>query len=327
MFQGFWTYALTMVVSIVPVVIMLKMLWAGHNMAVTGSIRKMVTYLVGLGVVTIASVMILSWAFYQGLPIVNGLLASNPATVAINDAGLQLTGVLDNAVAGGFTMPSTGSDGNFTMPSLPSLTTASSGGFTMPSLPAAVPTAAPEVAPTVEAVPDFLTALLTNASEAGTINTANVASVPAAHDWAGYTVKPGDSMGSIARRYGVNLADLCGMNASVIGGNCNLIKVGMQIKLPMAGGQAPREVVQIAKPVIQTGNNTRIVVQPTTVPVVKEVVAAGGQTYTIKAGDTIYKIAGLFGGMSKVYAICAANRGVLGDNCDNLQAGAVIVIK
>lgn len=152
------------------------------------------------------------------------------------------------------------------------------------------------------------------------------ATVDNAADWSQYTIKPGDSMGAIAARYGLNLNELCGMNASAVR-NCGVVRAGQTIKLPTANGQAPREVVPVAKPVIQTVNNVRTVVQPTRVPAVQAAVSNGAQHYTIKPGDNIYAIAGKFGGMAKVYDLCKANRAVLGDNCDQMTAGATIVIK
>lgn len=324
MFQSFWSYALMMVLSIAPVFFLVKVLWASHSMAASASIRKMITYLVGFAALAVASVMILMWAFVSGLPLVSNLFTSNPATLALNDAGLRITGAIDSAVAGGISLPDVSGDGGgFTMPTLPGLP---SGGFTMPSMmslplaPTAAPTAVqePVVAPTVVTAPTVIAEMMEASTQAAPANN---------RDWAGYEVRPGDSMASIARRYGVSVGDLCGMNVSVTRGNCNLIKVGMTLKLPAAGGQAPRELVQVARPVVQMVVNNPVVIRPTPVPVVQQAVASGAQTYTIKAGDNIYKIAGKFGGMDKVYGICTANRATLGDNCDNMQIGAVIVVK
>lgn len=313
MFQDFWSYALMLALSIAPVVFLAKVLWASHTMAASADIRRIVTYLLGFAVTAVASVMILAWAFKAGLPLVADLFTNNPATAAINDAGLQLTGALDTAIAGGgFSLPGGGGDSSPSLPGLPGLPGDGGSTFPAPNGQTAPPAeAAPETIPTVAPTPVRSIVL--------TIDTS--------HDWAGYTVRPGDSMGSIARRYGVSLVDLCAMNVGVTQGNCNFIRPGMQVKLPVTNGQAPRERVQVAKPVYQTVNNTQAVVQPTVVPPVQKTVEAGGQTYIIQPGDTIYTIAGKFGGMGKVYTICTANRATLGDNCDNLQAGATIVIK
>lgn len=309
MFQNFWSYALALTLSIAPVIFMAKVLWASHTMAMGGSIRKIITYVVGFAVAAVASITILIWAFSQGLPLVADLFANNPATMAVNDAGLQLAAMAD---AGEFTMPSLpGSDGatGWTMPSLPPA--AGIMGNSAAGAPPinAAPTAAPAVTPDVQTM------------------TVRDAAINNDHDWASYTVRPGDSMGSIARRYGISLGDLCGMNVATTRNNCNLIRPGMTLKLPASNGQTPREQVQVARPVVQMVKHTPVVIQPTTAPAVRQAVAAGVQGYTIQAGDTIYSIAGQFGGMGKVYGICSANRAVLGDNCDNLQAGATIVIK
>lgn len=169
-----------------------------------------------------------------------------------------------------------------------------------------------------EVVPPSADVLTTMHEAAATINNTQ--------DWSQYTIRPGDSMGAIAARYGLNLNELCGMNASAVR-NCGVVRTGQTIKLPTAHGQALREVVPVAKPVIQTINNVRTVVQPTRVPAVEAAVSNGAQHYTIKSGDNIYAIAGKFGGMTKVYDLCKANRATLGDNCDQMTAGATIIVK
>jgi LysM repeat protein len=282
-------------------------------MASSASVRKIATYLIGFGVTAVASVMILAWAFKSGLPILTELFASNPATAAINDAGLRITGALDSASSS--TVPGTDSGtASFTLAGF-------SAGGELPILPlpaiggqgngVTVAPLAPAIAAPLPTATPVRSTVLPVAND---------------HDWAGYTVRPGDSMGSIARRYGVSLGDLCGMNTQVTRGNCNLIRAGMQLKLPATNGDAPRELPQVAKPVYQTVSNTLVAVQPTAAPVVRQTAQAGGQTYAIRPGDTIYSIASRFGGLGRVYAICGANRAVLGDNCDLFQAGAVIVI-
>lgn len=329
MLQSFWTYALLLVLSIAPVVFLAKVLWASHNMAATANVRKIITYLLGFGVTAVASIMILAWAFRSGLPIVADLFANNPATTAINDAGLQLTGALDTLMtSGGSTLPNnnggagstgftiasfTNRAGDLSLPVPPPLDGGSSlaapGSFALPQLLATATTAA---MPTITRVP------------APTIDTPTIDNRP---DWAAYTVKPGDSMGGIARRYGINLNELCAMNNAATRGNCNLIRPGMALKLPSRDGQPPRELPQVARPLRQTVNRQTATIRPTTAPAVRQAATNGAQTYTIQAGDTIYSIAGKFGGINKVYAICLANRATLGDNCDNLVAGATIVIR
>lgn len=316
MFQSYWNYALVLVLSIAPVVFMVKLIWSSHNTASSGNLRRIVTYLLGFAVTASVSVVILDMAFKRGLPIVMDLFANNPASAAINSAGLQLTGAIDN---GSFSLPGiSGEGGSLTLPALPAL----------PSLPS-VGASAPITADTA-AGSKFVPASPAIATVAPVVQptlASTVLTMPSGHDWASYTVRPGDSMSSIARRYGVSLADLCGMNRNTVGGNCNLIRSGQQLKLPASNGAAPRELPQIAKPVYRTVSNLAVTVQPTPVPAVKTVAQSGGQTYIIKNGDTIYTIANKFGGMGKVYDICTANRATLGDNCDNVQAGATIVIK
>jgi len=314
MFQQYWIYILTIVLSIAPVVFLAKVIWASHNAASSGNPRRIVTYLLGFAVLSVASVMILVWSFQRGLPLVSELFANNPATAAVADAGMQLTGAIDS---GGFSLPGSGESGSFSFPSLPSL-----GGGSL-SLPG-VSVTATNSGPAVKVAPDVKLAPAAQALPVPTVGSTVLQM--ASSDWATYTVKRGDSMAAIARRYGVSVADLCGMNRSTVGGDCNRIMSGQTLKLPAANGQAPRELPQVAKPVYQVVDRTPVVVKPTPVPTVKAAVQSGAKTYTIQAGDTVYSIAAKFGGMTKVYAICTANRATLGDNCDNFQAGATIVI-
>lgn len=86
-----------------------------------------------------------------------------------------------------------------------------------------------------------------------------------------YTIKAGDTLYSIAKKYGVTVQDIVTANKLA---NANMIKVGQVIKIPGKTSAAPT--------------------QPTTVK------------YTVKAGDTVYSIAKKYG--TTVQKIASANK-------------------
>ncbi len=86
-----------------------------------------------------------------------------------------------------------------------------------------------------------------------------------------YTIKKGDTLYSIAKKYGVTVQDIVTTNKLA---NANVIKIGQVIKIPGKTSAAPT--------------------QPTTVK------------YTVKAGDTVYSIAKKYG--TTVQKIASANK-------------------
>ncbi|WP_192987461.1 LysM peptidoglycan-binding domain-containing protein [Carnobacterium mobile] len=86
-----------------------------------------------------------------------------------------------------------------------------------------------------------------------------------------YTIKKGDTLYSIAKKYGVTVQDIVTTNTLA---NANVIKIGQVIKIPGKTSAAPT--------------------QPTTVK------------YTVKAGDTVYSIAKKHG--TTVQKIASANK-------------------
>lgn len=84
-----------------------------------------------------------------------------------------------------------------------------------------------------------------------------------------YVVQPGDSLGRIAARYGTTIEEVAAENDIA---NPNLIHVGMELRVPAAGGGASPSGA------------------PSTPPV-----AASGGAYTVQAGDTLGHVAERYG--------------------------------
>lgn len=113
-----------------------------------------------------------------------------------------------------------------------------------------------------------------------------------------YTVAKGDSLWAIAKRNGVSLNELYSAN----GLNKNsVLKIGQQIKIPTEGGTATVDTV------------TPDSYQPTSL-------TTGSQTYTVRSGDSLSRIARNFG--TTVRAIKAAN----GKSSDVIRIGETLVI-
>lgn len=118
-------------------------------------------------------------------------------------------------------------------------------------------------------------------------NGSNGSGIPPTGGGSTYVVQPGDTMFSIARRYGVTLAALQVANPQVT--NINLIFPGQVLALPSSGGIPP------------TG---------------------GGNTYVVQPGDTMSGIAAMFG--VSLQALEAANPQVTNPNF--ILPGQVITI-
>ncbi|TVP76310.1 MAG: LysM peptidoglycan-binding domain-containing protein [Puniceicoccaceae bacterium] len=98
-----------------------------------------------------------------------------------------------------------------------------------------------------------------------------------------YTVKGGDNLWTIARRYNVSLNELYAANGL---NKDSILRVGQQIQIPVEGGTAAVRTV------------TADTYQPTSLD-------EAGVSYTVKRGDTLSKIASQHG--TTVNAIKAAN--------------------
>jgi peptidoglycan endopeptidase LytF len=156
-----------------------------------------------------------------------------------------------------------------------------------------------------------------------------------------YTIKPGDSYYSLAKRFNTTVKALILANPGV---NPNNLQIGQQICIPVAPTPTPcpggfqyinkpgDTYYSIAKKYNVTVDaliaanpgvnpNNLQVGQTICVPNTPPMPCPGGRFYTIVAGDTLYSLAKKFN--TTVDAIIAANPGI---NPYNLQVGQVICI-
>ena len=144
-----------------------------------------------------------------------------------------------------------------------------------------------------------------------------------------YTIKSGDTLFSLANRYGVTVEAIIAANPNI---NPDALQIGQQICIPPRTGPAPCpggtlytikagdtyfslanrfgvtvEALTAANPGVDPNAlvvGQQICIPPRTVPVP----CPGGTLYTIKAGDTYFSLANRFG--VTVQALVAANPGV-----------------
>jgi nucleoid-associated protein YgaU len=307
-YQVFVSYALWAAGGVV----VLMLLNRYRKIAETGNTRKMAIETAAPGIMLVVAIAVSGAAVAFALPRVNAFFSSPQITAAV-----QAGDVATQAIDSFFVAPSQDQ-----LPSLDFQTTqlgnAASGmvdSFTGGSVssdvqvaPSSAAVAAPAVVPTVQPTP--ISPLIQQTS--------------GGHDR--YTVQAGDSMFKIAEKLlgnGNRYPELCGANVQRVGSNCNLLKAGMTIIVPSdiqayTPPQTQRASVAVAQP-------TRAIQQASvrsSVPVAK----VGAKTYTIVAGDSMFKIASKNGGIGKLHAICTANMGVLGGNCDQITVGTTIVI-
>jgi LysM repeat protein len=107
-----------------------------------------------------------------------------------------------------------------------------------------------------------------------------------------HVVRPGETMSSISRLYGVSVNDIARANNIT---NPNLIFVGQRLIIPIAGGTPPPNPTPVPPP---PGTN------PTPVPP-SPPPSGGMTTYVVRPGDTLSRIAMQFG--VTVAAIMQAN--------------------
>jgi LysM repeat protein len=116
--------------------------------------------------------------------------------------------------------------------------------------------------------------------------------------YATYTVKKGDNLWSIAKRYDVSLAELYAANGL---DKNSILRIGQQIQIPVEGGTA--SVNTISADTYQPSSFNQ-----------------GSAEYTVKRGDTLSKIANQYN--TSVRAIKAAN----GKTSDLIRVGETLVI-
>ncbi|HRQ37397.1 MAG TPA: LysM domain-containing protein [Chloroflexota bacterium] len=146
-----------------------------------------------------------------------------------------------------------------------------------------------------------------------------VVSVTAAYN---YTVQPGDTLFSIARRYNTTVSDLVATNQIA---NPNLILVGQQLNIPDAETNrvSAAAAVAVAVPVEApaAAASAPLAGSAVAAPIVVQPAAGSGVTYVVRPGDTVYRIATRFG--TTVTAVAQANNLV---NANTIYVGQVLII-
>lgn len=135
-----------------------------------------------------------------------------------------------------------------------------------------------------------------------------------------YTVQPGDTLFSIARRYNTTVSDLAKTNQIA---NPNLILVGQQLNIPGAeeahtGGIA---AVVAAAPVAAAAPLEAAAAPASGSAVAAPAVGGSGITYVVRPGDTVYRIATRYG--TTVTAVAQANNLA---NANTIYVGQVLII-
>jgi len=156
-----------------------------------------------------------------------------------------------------------------------------------------------------------------------------------------YTIRPGDSYFSLARRFNTTVEALTAANPGV---NPQNLQIGQQICIPVppTGGTCPGGFLYIirpgdtyfsiaqrfgiAVPALAAANpgvdpDRLTVGQSICVPAPSPGPCPGGRFYTVVAGDTLFSLARRFNTTEN--ALIAANPGI---NPQNLQIGQVICI-
>jgi nucleoid-associated protein YgaU len=299
-------------------VVVLLLLNRYRKIAESGNVRKMAIETAAPGIMLIVAILISGVAVAFALPRINAFFASEQIVAAVQagdiatkqlDVWFDAPPVSSNAGGGfnGFQSAqfSGGSNGMGTglLGGAPSFGSAQ-------IAPSSAAVEVPAVVPTVQPTP--ISPLIQQAS--------------GGHDR--YTVQRGDSMYAIAQKLlgnGNRYPELCGANVQRVGSNCNLLKAGMTIIVPSdIQAYTPPQLQRASVPVAQPTRSIQQASVRSSVPVAQA--ASGGKSYTIAAGDNMYKIAGKNGGIGKLYDICRANISVLGGNCDQITVGATIVI-
>ena len=122
---------------------------------------------------------------------------------------------------------------------------------------------------------------------------------PAELGWGGtYTVRPGDTLSSIAARYGIDWQQLFAANRTTIGPDPAYLRVGQRLTVPGADSEQP------------SGGSSPG--------------STAGSPYTVRPGDTLSSIAGRYG--IDWHQLHAANRTTIGPDPAYLRVGQQVII-
>ena len=147
------------------------------------------------------------------------------------------------------------------------------------------------------------------APAAETRSTTRAASTSSATGSGGYTVKSGDTLSTIASALGTSWESLYNLNRSIIS-DPNWIQIGQQLK---TGGSS------------STSTTAHSTTRTTHAAASTAAASGSGKTYTVRSGDSLYKIASnqhVSGGWSGLYNL---NKGAVADP-NVIQVGQVLTL-
>lgn len=135
-----------------------------------------------------------------------------------------------------------------------------------------------------------------------------------------YTVQPGDTLFSIARRYNTTVSDLVASNQIA---NPNLILVGQLLNIPGTETDTASATAVTVSSATAAEAAAAITSAPAVAaaPAVAPTTGGSGVTYVVRPGDTVYRIAIRFG--TTVTAVAQTNNLV---NASTIYVGQVLII-
>lgn len=142
-------------------------------------------------------------------------------------------------------------------------------------------------------------------------------SITSAYD---YTVQPGDTLYSIARRYNTTVSDLVATNQIA---NPNLILVGQMLNIPGAETNTAGAVAAAPAAEVAAAETAAAITSApaAAAPVLAPPASGSGVTYVVRPGDTVFRIATRFG--TTVTAVAQANNLA---NANTIYVGQVLII-
>ena len=207
--------------GIATLIIIAAMFWKANKVSSTGSKAKMISWSIASSIMVIVAVMTHAIAVSIIWPKIQSAFTSMPAQNLIN-TGNALTSSIDNILW---------SNGSGEMQAAPMGPNAFKAPMQEASTSPVQPNSAPQIVTNAQAVDAVLALGATATPDAQQQIDSFVA---AAKTGDSYTVAGGDSLGRIAKQFGISAAELCNANRAIIK-DCNVIRSGWQLVIPAPG--------------------------------------------------------------------------------------------